>query len=566
MTEYMQLKLLYENIVIILDGTILDGTIVDPSIQPPTEAEVISSIEDKNLNIDKFTSECNNSGIEASDDNAKTIMDKIIDNNEFKNKDGIISDTKSIKTKQNTIRTAVSETAPSVDSTMSSERVMFDANEEIVRSPYNYGVLTRSQYAKMKKDLKEMITSMQTTKPSRIFNRSKITVTNTMPVFDEEITHSKKITRSTSSLSKINKLLKMNTVAQELVRWLFHKYPDEIQKIEGESSNLIFTRTRNGTTKKYNLTIINDTTSSPPVYGIEDFIRLLDTDRENIYQKFLTETSQSGGKYGPKVMREPTSIFKTTQFKEPTIVSNTKTDVQSELYDLVQNTANGEHPLFLLYTTMFFYHQNVLNELNDNDSHTIDLQPYIVLYTILVKLTRIISTLIKSSNIRNLIHAYILKVLIRRWLFEYNFNNKGINMMADIFLPRDVEMYKSVVSLLSSALNNINVHEMIDDDNNYADNDVFSKDSEISHTLMESVGKQYFSGLDLTTSSIQSITALKVAIKSLLRFTGKNIQYYRSPRSLRGGKMRMSIKKTKKSSRKKSHGGAKRKTKKSLHF
>ena len=261
------------------------------------------------------------------------------------------------------------------------------------------------------------------------------------------------------------------------------------------------------------------------------------------------------------------STLSTRQLYEPNIISNTKTDVQSGLYDLVQNTANGEHPLFLLYTTMFFYHQNVLNELNDNDSNNIDLQPYIVLHAILVKLTRIISTLIQSSNIRNLIHAYILKVLIRRWLFEYNFNNKGINMMANIFLPDDVEMYKSVVSLLSSALNNINVHEMIDDDNNYADNDVFSKDSEISHTLMESVGRHYFSGLDLTShSSIRNIKELKDSLKSLLRLTGKNIQYYRSPRSLRGGKMRMSIKKTKKSSRKKSHGGAKRKTKKSLHF
>lgn len=580
-TEYMQLKLLYENIVIILDGTI-----VDPSIQPPTETDVIASIDDKNLHIDKFTSECNNSGIEASDEPAKTIMDKIIDNNEFENNDGKPVDKASIKTKQNTIRTAVSETAPSVDSTRSVETVMFDAKEEIVRSIYNDRVLTRSQHAKMKKDLKEMITSMKTTKPTRIFNRSKITVTNSIPVFDEEHACCKKITRSTSSLSKINNLLTMNTVAQELVRWLLHKYPDEIQ-IEGQSSNLIFTHTLSGTIKKYDLTKIkNDTTSSRPVYyGIEEFIGLLDTDRENIYQKFLTETSQAGGKYGTKDMREPTSIFettqfkeptsifKTTQFKEPTSVSNTKTDVQSGLYDLVlydlvQNTANGEHPLFLLYITMFFYHQNVLNELNDNDSNNIDLQPYIVLYNIFLKLTLIISTLIKSSNIRNLIHAYILKVLIRRWLFEYNFNNKDIKMMAIIFLPRDVEMYKSVVSLLSSALNNINVHEMIDDDNNYADNDVFSKDSEISHTLMKSVGKQYFSGLDLTTSSIQSITVLKDSLKSLLRLTGKNIRDYRDPdyHPVKGGKMRISNKKTKKSSRKKSHGGAKRKTKKYLHF
>ena len=84
---------------------------------------------------------------------------------------------------------------------------------------------------------------------------------------------------------------------------------------------------------------------------------------------------------------------------------------------------------------------------------------------------------------------------------------------------------------------------------------------------MESVGRHYFSSLDLTThSSIQNIKELKDSLKSLLRLTGKNIQYYRSPRSAQGGKMSMSNKNSKKSSRKKSHGGAKRKTKKSLHF
>jgi hypothetical protein len=542
-------------------------------VQPPTEAEVIASIEDKNLHIDKFTSECNNSGIDPTDEPARTIMDTIIDQNEFENKDGKISDKKSIKTKQNTIRTAVSETAPtpSVASTRSSERVSLDANEEIVRSTYNDGVLTRAKLAKlsagMDRDLNEMITSMKTTKPTRIFNRSKITVTNTMPVFDEEITRSKKITRSTSSLSKINNLLTMNNVARELVRWLVDKYPTTISKIPGQPSKPSFTRTLYTETKTYDLTKLkNDTIVSPTVYGIEEFIGLVDTDNKNIYEKFLTETSQAGGT-NTMVMLPETNTFGNTQFKEPTIVSNTKTDVQSELYDLVQNPANGEHPLFLLYTTMFFYHQNVLNELNDNETHIIDLQPYIVLHTIFVKLTGIISTLIKWSNIRNLIHAYILKVLIRRWLFEYNFNNKDINMMANIFLPNDVKMYKSVVSLLSSALNNINVHEMIDDDNNYADNDVFSKDSDISRTLMESVGRHYFTRVNLTNHySIKNIKELKESLKSLLRFTGENIQYDRSPRSVQGGKMRMSIKKTKKSSRKKSHGGAKRKTKKSLHF